>query len=267
MPGRPIRQRRIVKLSRAGILLSSVHADAGRREILNGSKFLIGDFINAVISFILIAAAVYFFIVLPMNCFSLECGAERRPPIRRPRNAPSASAKYLSRHDAALSAPPRSPKRRRAEGHCFAHIYLYLDRFRLWAQRPSRIRNSRFASDLFGCAAKTREEAGLAGGAASRQIDAQRDCRSRFGELNRGMAKRSADLGLRASVSAGRSCKRPRYRPAPRVTSASSCCRAGRSIVAPENPPSSYRAGRHTQPSCRWLSMKASQLRAAPAAN
>ena len=113
---------------------------------INGSKFLIGDFINAVISFILIAAAVYFFIVLPMNCFSLECGAERRPPIRRLRNAPSASAKYLSRHDAALSAPPRSPKPRRAERHCFAHIYLYLDRFRLRAQRPLRIRNSRFAS-------------------------------------------------------------------------------------------------------------------------
>ena len=34
---------------------------------INGSKFPIGDFINALISFILIAAAVYFFIVLPMN--------------------------------------------------------------------------------------------------------------------------------------------------------------------------------------------------------
>ena len=34
---------------------------------VNGSRFPIGDFINAVVSFILIAAAVYFFIVLPMN--------------------------------------------------------------------------------------------------------------------------------------------------------------------------------------------------------
>ena len=34
---------------------------------VNGSKFPIGDFINALVSFILIAAAVYFFIVLPMN--------------------------------------------------------------------------------------------------------------------------------------------------------------------------------------------------------
>jgi large conductance mechanosensitive channel len=34
---------------------------------VNKSKFAIGDFINAIISFVLIAAAVYFFIVLPVN--------------------------------------------------------------------------------------------------------------------------------------------------------------------------------------------------------
>src|ERR687885_2296934 len=34
---------------------------------INGSKFLIGDFINALLSFVLIAAAVYFFVVLPVN--------------------------------------------------------------------------------------------------------------------------------------------------------------------------------------------------------
>jgi large conductance mechanosensitive channel len=33
----------------------------------NGAKFLYGDFLNAVISFLLIAAAVYFFVVLPVN--------------------------------------------------------------------------------------------------------------------------------------------------------------------------------------------------------
>lgn len=56
---------------------------------INGSKFPIGDFINAVISFILIAAAVYFFIVLPMNSFSPECGAGKRLPTRPPKNARS----------------------------------------------------------------------------------------------------------------------------------------------------------------------------------
>lgn len=34
---------------------------------LRGSWFLIGDVINAIIAFLLIAAAVYFFVVLPIN--------------------------------------------------------------------------------------------------------------------------------------------------------------------------------------------------------
>ena len=40
---------------------------------INGSTFLYGAFINALISFLLIAAAVYFFIVMPLNTV-----AERR---------------------------------------------------------------------------------------------------------------------------------------------------------------------------------------------
>ena len=37
---------------------------------VNGSQFLIGDFINALLSFVLIAAAVYFFVVLPVNAIA-----------------------------------------------------------------------------------------------------------------------------------------------------------------------------------------------------
>ena len=33
---------------------------------INGSKFFYGDFINAVVSFILVAAAIYFVVVVPM---------------------------------------------------------------------------------------------------------------------------------------------------------------------------------------------------------
>ena len=40
---------------------------------VNGSKFLYGDFINALISFLIIAAAIYFIVVMPLNKF-----AERR---------------------------------------------------------------------------------------------------------------------------------------------------------------------------------------------
>jgi len=45
---------------------------------INGSKFLIGDFANAVVSFILIAAAVYFAVVLPIN--TLVAHARKQPP-------------------------------------------------------------------------------------------------------------------------------------------------------------------------------------------
>ena len=36
----------------------------------NGSRFLIGDFLNALLAFVLIAAAVYFFVVLPLNALA-----------------------------------------------------------------------------------------------------------------------------------------------------------------------------------------------------
>jgi len=34
---------------------------------VNGSKFLIGDFINALLAFVVIAAVVYYFVVLPVS--------------------------------------------------------------------------------------------------------------------------------------------------------------------------------------------------------
>ena len=37
------------------------------RFTVNSSQFLIGDFANAIVSFVLIGVAVYFFVVLPMN--------------------------------------------------------------------------------------------------------------------------------------------------------------------------------------------------------
>ncbi len=40
---------------------------SGLTFTINNSKFLYGDFINAVVSFLLIAAAVYFFVIVPVN--------------------------------------------------------------------------------------------------------------------------------------------------------------------------------------------------------
>jgi len=34
---------------------------------INGSQFLYGDFLNALLSFLIVAAAIYFFVVLPVN--------------------------------------------------------------------------------------------------------------------------------------------------------------------------------------------------------
>jgi large conductance mechanosensitive channel len=40
---------------------------SGLTFTLNGSKFMYGDFINTLISFMLVAGAVYFFVVTPIN--------------------------------------------------------------------------------------------------------------------------------------------------------------------------------------------------------
>ena len=55
---------------------------------VNACKFLIGDFINALISFILIAAAVYFFVILPMNAFLARMRRGETPPDPTSRECP-----------------------------------------------------------------------------------------------------------------------------------------------------------------------------------
>jgi large conductance mechanosensitive channel len=45
---------------------------------IHGSKILYGDFFNAIISFLLIAAAVYYFVVLPVN--ALMAKFHKDPP-------------------------------------------------------------------------------------------------------------------------------------------------------------------------------------------
>ncbi len=47
---------------------------------VNGSKFLVGDFINALVSFVLIAAAVYFFVVVPVNTVMARARRGQAPP-------------------------------------------------------------------------------------------------------------------------------------------------------------------------------------------
>jgi large conductance mechanosensitive channel len=47
---------------------------------VNNSKFLYGDLINAVISFLLIGAAVYYFVILPMNTLIARARKGQVPP-------------------------------------------------------------------------------------------------------------------------------------------------------------------------------------------
>jgi len=47
---------------------------------INGSLFAIGDFINAIVAFLLIAAAVYFFVVAPVNALNARLHRGEAPP-------------------------------------------------------------------------------------------------------------------------------------------------------------------------------------------
>ena len=57
---------------------------------INGSRFAYGSFINALISFVSISAAVFFFVVKPIDAF------ERARGLERPEAAPSDEVVLLS---------------------------------------------------------------------------------------------------------------------------------------------------------------------------
>ena len=61
---------------------------SGLSFTLNGSKFLYGEFINALLSFLIIAAAVYFFVVLPINALIARARKEPVPADPTTRKCP-----------------------------------------------------------------------------------------------------------------------------------------------------------------------------------
>ncbi len=67
---------------------------------LNGTVFPVGDFINAVVSFLLIAAAVYFFVVTPINAL-----------VARMRKAPAPADPTTRKCPECLSEIPLDAKR------------------------------------------------------------------------------------------------------------------------------------------------------------
>src|SRR5271157_4457846 len=47
---------------------------------INGSLFAVGDFINALVSFFLVAAAIYFFVIVPVNAVMARVRRGETPP-------------------------------------------------------------------------------------------------------------------------------------------------------------------------------------------
>lgn len=48
---------------------------------LNGSKFMYGELINVLISFLLVAFSIYFFVVMPMNMLNKRIHKGAQPPV------------------------------------------------------------------------------------------------------------------------------------------------------------------------------------------
>jgi large conductance mechanosensitive channel len=55
---------------------------------INGTPFPVGDFINAAVSFLLIAAAIYFFVVLPINTLVARLHAKDPAPAPTTKKCP-----------------------------------------------------------------------------------------------------------------------------------------------------------------------------------
>jgi large conductance mechanosensitive channel len=70
---------------------------------INNSKFLVGDFINAVISFLLIATAVYFFVVVPVNRILARMRRGDAPVDPTTRKCPECLSDVPSRQDNLLT--------------------------------------------------------------------------------------------------------------------------------------------------------------------
>jgi large conductance mechanosensitive channel len=77
---------------------------------INGSIFAVGDFINALVSFLLVAASVYFFVVTPLNAL-----------VSRMRKAPAPADPTTKKCPECLSEIPIDAKRC---AHCAQPLVL-----------------------------------------------------------------------------------------------------------------------------------------------
>jgi large conductance mechanosensitive channel len=78
---------------------------------VNGSKFLIGDFINAVVSFVLIAAAIYVFVVVPVNAIVARARRGEAPPDPTTKKCPECLSEVpIAARRCAFCTSPLNPQ-------------------------------------------------------------------------------------------------------------------------------------------------------------
>jgi large conductance mechanosensitive channel len=75
--------------------------------MVNGSVFKFGDFLNALVSFVLIGAAVYFFVVAPVNRLMARMSRGEAPPDPTTRKCPEclSDVPIAARRCAACASP------------------------------------------------------------------------------------------------------------------------------------------------------------------
>lgn len=64
-------------------LIAAIGGKPNFSEILftvNASQFKIGEFINAIVSFLMVAAAIYFLVIVPMNSITARMRRGEAPP-------------------------------------------------------------------------------------------------------------------------------------------------------------------------------------------
>jgi large conductance mechanosensitive channel len=85
---------KIVSALVADLLSPLIALVGGKRDFsavnftLHGSVFKLGDFLNEVVSFVLIAVAIYFFVVAPMNALNERRKRGEAPPAPTTKKCP-----------------------------------------------------------------------------------------------------------------------------------------------------------------------------------
>ncbi|HXM45149.1 MAG TPA: large conductance mechanosensitive channel protein MscL [Bryobacteraceae bacterium] len=93
----------------ADLLMPAIAAIGGKRDFsdIKFGGFAIGDFLNQVIAFLLIAAAIYFFVVLPVNAVMARARRGEAPPDPTTKQCPEclSTIPILARRCAFCTAP------------------------------------------------------------------------------------------------------------------------------------------------------------------